>query len=507
MAEQNHQKIIETIGDLSSEIDITSKDISVILAGGHGKRIKSETPKMLHKIWGVPTVFRVVNTVTEGLGNDNKIIVVGIKGDEVAHEIGKRKNTAFVYQKEQRGTGHAIQVAFESFKGKQFNGNIYIFPGDMGLVTTEAVRKFKEEFEHSNFDMMVLTGIYDGRPEDNYYGRVIRMLGKEATGQESGEKIGRVMEIKEHKDILSLRSDYSLDFDGSAYKFTRDELLNIREFNGGVYAFKGDKLREHIMEIDADNVQGEFYLTTLVTIFNGYGLKVGASRVPDNTVIIAFNNRAVLKDMEDIARSRIYGKLKNIITFKDKEDFFLADEVVQQILDLDRREETLDIVIGKGVHLHKGVQLNRGVHIKKNSLLEGNIKLGKNVTIWEGVTLSTYPDQTMRIGQGSEILQGDIVKGNMEIGENCRIESSVNMTGSDDCPTRIGKSVTIKGTSYIFGSVIDDDVWIEHSVIKNKRVEKVLRRDGSIQQIRYYLPQPEGIDSITGLSPKQQRRN
>ncbi|MCD5390865.1 NTP transferase domain-containing protein [candidate division NPL-UPA2 bacterium] len=500
MAEGNHEKITEMIKELSSEVDMSSKDISVILAGGHGKRIKSETPKMLHKIWGVPTVLRVVNTVSEGLNNENKIIVVGIKGDEVAREIGKSKNTAFVYQKEQKGTGHALQVAFESFKGKQFNGNIYVFPADMGLVTAQAVRKFKEEFERSNFDMMVLTGIYDGNPEDNYYGRVIRIPGEDPAGQEIGEKIGRVMEIKEHKDILSLESDYTVDFGACTYKFTRDQLLNIMEFNGGVYAFKGDKLREHIMEIDTDNVQGEFYLTTLVTIFNRYGLTVGASTVEDNSVIIAFNNRAVLKDMEDIARNRIYKKLKNIITFEDKEDFFLADEVVQGILELDRREETLDIVIEKGVHLHKGVRLNRGVHIKKNSALKGNIELGRNVTIWEGVSLSTYPHQTMRIGQGSEILQGNIIKGNLRIGENCRIESSVNITGSDDCPTRIGKNVTIKGTSYIFGSVIDDDVWIEHSVIKNKRVEKVLRRDGSIQKIRYYLPQPEGIDSITDLS-------
>lgn len=496
MAEQNHKKIIETIRQLSSEIDMDSKDISVILAGGHGKRIKSEIPKMLHKIWGVPTVSRVVNIVTEGLDNDNKIIVVGIKGDEVAEEIGKRRNTTFVYQKEQRGTGHALQVALEAFQGKQYNGNIYVFPGDMGLVTAGAVRRFKEEFEHSNFNMMVLTGIYDGRPEDNYYGRVIRISGKEATGRESG---GQVMEIKEHKDILSLKGDYCLNFGGSIYKFTRDQLLNIREFNAGVYAFRGDKLREHIMKIDKNNIQGEFYLTSVVTIFNRHRLTVGASRVRDNTVIIAFNDRAVLKDMEDIARRRVYEKFKNIITFEDKEDFFLADEVVQTIRELDGREKTLDIIIGKGACIHKGVQLAQGVHIKKNSILEGNIELGKNVTIGEGVTLSTYPHQTMRIGPGSEILQGDIIKGNLEIGENCRIESSVRMTGSDDCPIRTGKNVTIKGTTYIFGSIIDDDVWIEHSVIKNKRVGKILRKDGSIQPIRYYLPQPEGINSITDL--------
>lgn len=490
MANNNSEWISKTIGELNSETDLTSKEISVILAAGHGKRIKSETPKMLHKIWGVPTVLRVANVVAEGLNNHNEIIVVGMKGDEVARAIGKRSDTAFVYQKEQKGTGHALQVAFEAFKGKEYNGNIYVFPGDMGLVTTEAVRKFKEEFESSGFDMMVLTALYKGKAENNYYGRVIRVPGKDS---------GKVMEVVEYKDILGLEDNYTVNFNNQRYRFTREELLNIREFNSGVYAFKGDKLREHIKELTADNIQGEFYLPELISIFNRYGLSVGASSTLDHTVVLAFNIKSVWKDMEAIARNRVYDKLKNIITIEDREDFFIADEVVERILDLDRKEGTLDIVIEKGVYLHKEVRLNKGVRIKKNSILEGNIELERNVTIGENVSLSTYPRQTMKIGQGSEILKGDIIKGNLQIGRKCRIESSVNITGSYNCPTRIGNHVTIKGTSYIFGSFIEDDVWIEHSVINNKRVEKVLEEDGSVRPVRYYLPQPEGIESITEL--------
>lgn len=489
----NSQKILKTIRGLSSEIDLASGEIAVILAAGHGKRIKSETPKMLHKIWGVPTVLRVANIVAEGLSKHNEIIVVGMKGDEVAREIGKKPNTAFTYQKEQKGTGHALQVAFETLQGKEYDGNIYVFPGDMGLVTTEAVRKFKEEFESSGFDMMVLTALYKGRAENNYYGRVLRVPGKD---ERSGKDRGNIIEVMEYKDILNLANDHIANFDNRSYRFTREELLNIREFNSGVYAFKGKKLREHIGELTADNIQGEFYLTELISIFNRYGLLVGASSALDHTVVLAFNIKSVWKDMETIARNRVYDKLKNIITIEDREDFFIADEEVERILTLDRKGETLDIVIAKGACLHKGVKLSKGVHIKKNSILEGNIELGRNVTIGENVSLSTYSHQAMKIGPGSEIFKGDIIKGNVQIGNKCRIESSVNITGSDDCPTRIGNYVTIKGTSYIFGSLIEDDVLIEHSVIKNKRVEKVLKKDGSLRPVRYYLPQPEGIDSI-----------
>ncbi|MBK7265416.1 MAG: hypothetical protein IPI12_03565 [Ignavibacteriales bacterium] len=77
---------------------------------------------------------------------------------------------------------------------------------------------------------------------------------------------------------------------------------------------------------------------------------------------------------------------------------------------------------------------------------------------------------------------GDIIKGNITIGENSTIESSVNMTGSDEHPLIIGKNVLIKGTSYVFGSIIEDDIHIEHSVIIKKRVNRQIRKDGAIQK-------------------------
>ena len=127
------------------------------------------------------------------------------------------------------------------------------------------------------------------------------------------------------------------------------------------------------------------------------------------------------------------------------------------------------------------------------------VRFGKNVTVGENVLLSCFPHQVFSIDDDVEILSGDIVKGNIEIGCKARIESSVNMTGSDEYPLRIGKNVLIKGTSYIFGSIIEDDVFIEHSVIIKKHVSRRLKRDGTIQPVRFYLPMPEGIDSVESL--------
>jgi len=216
-------------------------------------------------------------------------------------------------------------------------------------------------------------------------------------------------------------------------------------------------------------------------------------------VLMGFNDKAVLKEMEKVYRQNVYNKIKNIIEIEDPDDFFIHDEVVETILNQDTKGEPLDIHLGKGVYIGKGVDLNYNLTLKRNVVVQGNVIFGKNVTVWENVLLSTFPTQKFKIGNNVEILWGDIIKGNIEIGENTKIESSVNMTGSDEYPLRIGKNVLVKGTSYIFGSIIEDDIHIEHSVLINKRVEKLIKKNGQIQKVQFYLPMPSGIDTISDL--------
>lgn len=498
------EETLKRLQELSSELDYNSDSLAIILAAGHGKRIKSETSKMLHQVWGVPTVVRVSEAARKGLNSPNQIVVVGIKAVEVAEALGKNEHRLFVFQKEQRGTGDAVRTALDAIPQKDFPWNIYIFPGDMGLLDAEAVAHFKEEFLRNPCNMMVLTGIYEGDPRLNYYGRIIRVPERDVEGNSSGENFKNVIEIKEHKDILALNDEepYLVKYKGRTYAFSKNDLIQISEFNTGVYAFKAAGLFKHIQQLKADNVQRELYVTDLISIFSQHGLKVCATVAKDNRSVLGFNVKSVLKEMEEIARERVYEKLKDIITIEDKDDFFIADEVVEQIIEMDRKNAPLDIVIGKGVHIGRNVKLNKGVQIKNHAYLSGNIILGERVRIQENVHISTYEHQTMKIGNNSEIFKGDIIKGNLEIGEDCKIESSVNMTGSDEFPTRIGNNVLIKGTSYIFGSIIEDDIYIEHSVIKCKHVERTLRKDGTVQPIRYVLPLPEGLDSIKDLPHK-----
>jgi len=492
------QQVIDQYCDnLNSDI----KEAVIILAAGHDKRIKSKISKMLHKIWGEPTAVRVHKAAVEGLENPNIVMVVGIKAEDVIKTIGKKSQTTFAYQEFQNGTGDAVRVGMEPLKKINFDGDVYIFPGDMGLLDKETVKKFHQDFKKLNCDMVVMTGIYEGDYRKNYYGRIIRVPHKDKFGNDAGEDFGSVIEIMEQKDILNLNDDkpYEVTYKGKIYSFTKEELLKINEFNAGVYAVKFKALNEHINKIKSDNVQGEIYITDLISIFNQNRLKVKAVSPDDQSVVLGFNVKSVLKEMEAIARAKAYNKLKDIIEIDDPDDFFIADEVIEQILEMDKKGIPLDIKIGKGVHIGKNVKLNYGVELKKNVFVDGNVIFGKNVKVWENALLSTFPHQEFRIGDNVEILWGDIIKGNIIIGDNSRIESSVNMTGSDEYPLRIGKNVLIKGTSYLFGTIVEDDVHIEHSILIKKKVERVVKKDGTVRAVRFYLPMPEGVDSVSDL--------
>jgi len=495
------KEIFELVQEYSSPLNYNSKEAAIILAAGHGKRIKSQKSKMLHEIWGEPTVERVYKACVQSNPDINVIFVVGIKAEEVIKTLGKKNNCAFAYQAEQLGTGHAAQIGLEILDKKKFDGVIYIFPGDMGLIDSDTVKLIREEFNNADLDMLVLTGIFEGDISLNYYGRIVRAKNVDIDGNKCDELAGQVIEIIEYKDILLLPDDkpYIKEFKGKKFLFTKKELLENREFNSGVYAFKSNYLFDLIDKIGNQNAQGEIYITDLIDIFNKNGLKVGATSPKNQYVLLGFNNKSVLAEMEKIARALAYDKLKDIIEIADPEDFFIADEVIDQILELDKKGIPLDIKIGKGVFIGKEVKINYNLELKKNAYANGNIIFGKNVKIWENVHLSCYPNQQFIIGDNVEILWGDIIKGNIIIGDNCRIESSVNMTGSDEHPLRIGKNVHIKGTSYIFGSIIDDDLFIERSVIIKKRVEKITKKNGKIQPIRFYMPMPEGIDAIEDL--------
>jgi bifunctional UDP-N-acetylglucosamine pyrophosphorylase/glucosamine-1-phosphate N-acetyltransferase len=511
MQNNDKKEIVKQIKKLSSGFNPKCKELAIILAAGHGKRIKSQRSKMLHTIWGIPTVERVHNACTKAVKGINSVVVVGIKALDVLNVFGKKSNTSYAYQEEQNGTGHAVQVALKKFEPKAHqplaeknfprDGIVYVLPGDMGLIDAETLKSFRKSFVDSKADMIVLTGIFKGDPKENNYGRILRVKEFDTNGTRSFGDKGKVIEIIEHKDILALPADepYEASYKGSEYSFTREELINNNEYNSGVFAFRYGKLKELIGKLKSENVQKEIYLTDLISLFNEKNYSVAAESPEKDYVVMGFNNKSVLKEMEAIARKNVYEKLKDIIEIEDPDDFFIHEKVVENILTADKKYTALDVVVGKGVHIGKDVDLNFNLQLGKNVFVDGKVLFGKNVSVSQNVHLSCYPGQTLKIGNDVQILWGDIIKGNIVIGDGSRIESSVNMTGSDEYPLRIGKNVLIKGTSYIFGSKIADNLFIEHSILVQKKVRAVKNENGKIQPVRYFVPESEGEGSITNL--------
>jgi bifunctional UDP-N-acetylglucosamine pyrophosphorylase/glucosamine-1-phosphate N-acetyltransferase len=501
MKNNNKNEVIKKVKSLSSRFNSKCKEMAIILAAGHGKRIKSQRSKMLHDIWGVPTVERVYNACAGAVKGINTIVVVGIKAPDVLEVLGKRSSTSYAYQQVQNGTGHAVQVALLNVKRFPPKGIVYVLPGDMGLIDEETISTFRKSFKESHAQMIVLTGIFKGDPKENNYGRILRVKEYDTNEVSSRMDEGKVIEIMEHKDILALPANkpYLAEYKERYYSFTKEELINNREYNSGVFAFRYDKLKELIGELKSDNVQKEIYLTDLISLFNDKEYSVAAVSPEKNYVVMGFNNKSVLKEMESIARKNVYEKLKDIVEIEDPDDFFIDEKVVEDIEKMDNKYPALDITIGKGVHIGRDVKLNLNLSLGKNVFVEGHVVFGKNVSVSHNVHLSCYSEQTLKIGNDVQILWGDIIKGNIVIGDGSRIESSVNMTGSDEFPLKIGENVLIKGTSYIFGSKIANGVTIEHCIIVKKRVRGVKNEKGEVQPVRYFVPKFEGENSLNDI--------
>jgi bifunctional UDP-N-acetylglucosamine pyrophosphorylase/glucosamine-1-phosphate N-acetyltransferase len=493
-------EINELIKHYSAEFDYAKKETAIILAAGHGKRIKSQTSKMLHKIWESPTVERVCNACLNSLQNANVIIVVGIKADEVIRTVGKKNSVIYAYQEEQKGTGHAVQIALEKIDSSKYDGTVYVFPGDMGLIDGATINCFRNSFIQSKSDMIVLTGIFEGPIEDNYYGRIVRVPVNK-NKNEIADKNGNLIEIIEYKDIMNLSNTrpYKVKYKKKEITFKKKALVENREFNSGVFAFKYQPLNQLIEMIGENNIQKEIYLTDLVYLFNRNGYAVSAISPKEQYVLMGFNNKSVLKEMDAMARKLIYDKLKDIIEIDDPDDFFIDESVVNDMMESDNKGIPLDIRIGKGVYIGKGVKLNFNISIMKNVFINGAINFGKNIVIRENTQISCFYGQKIEIGDNTEIFGGNIIKGNVKIGKHSMIESGVRITGSDDYPVIIGDNVTIKGITYIFGSLIEDHIHLEHSVIIRKNVTKPRNSKQDIYKVRYYLPEAEGIDAIKNL--------
>ena len=172
---------------------------ALILAAGQGKRIKSDLPKVLHKVCGKEMVNHVIDTLRKSKIEDINVIVG--KGAELVKSNTSSRNVSYSLQEEQLGTGHAVKCAMEFLKDK--SGTVAVFNGDAPLIKEDTIVKLFKIHEENNNSATILTSILD---DASGYGRIIR----------NGDE---VLKIVEHKDC-------------------NEEELKVKEINSGIYCFE-----------------------------------------------------------------------------------------------------------------------------------------------------------------------------------------------------------------------------------------------------------------------------
>ena len=230
----------------------------IILAAGQGTRMKSASPKVMHKLAGIPMLEHVYNRSLE-LGAEDIHIVYG-HGGEHLHDYCSDFDVEWVLQDQQLGTAHAVQQASPHIDDDHIALILY---GDVPLIKSNTLKVLIDSVAADAISLLTVD------LQDPYgYGRIVR---------DNGE----VVAIVEHKEAT-------------------DEQKNITEVNTGILAIQSGYLKKCLNKIDNNNVQGEYYLTDIIELAVKDGKKIMTSQ-PDNTYEVeGVNDRKQLAKLERI---------------------------------------------------------------------------------------------------------------------------------------------------------------------------------------------------------------
>lgn len=350
---------------------------AVILAAGKGTRMKSELPKVLHKVCGRPMLDYVIEALNNA-GIENIVIVVGHRGDMVAENLPVTVST--VNQHPQLGTAHALLQTKEKLEG--FNGSVLVVGGDTPLITPSSLKNLLEYHENIKAKATVLTA---DLAEPGNYGRVIR------------ESTGKVLKIVEQRDA-------------------GQEELAVSEINTGIYTFSGEGLFDALLEIKNNNAQKEYYLTDLIEKYVKAGLPVAATKIKDPGEILGINDRCQLAEVESIMRRRILTDLMlSGVTVVDPKNTFV-DRGVEIGQDTTILPFTIvegksyvgpNCTIGPGTHL-LDVQVGAGALIKNSIIMESTIGDNCNIGPFAYIRPGCVLEQGVKVGDFVELKKAKI---------------------------------------------------------------------------------------------------
>lgn len=392
---------------------------AVILAAGQGTRMKSKLYKVLHPVMGRPMVQHVMNQI-KTVSLDKIVTIVGFGADTVIDKIGEQSE--FVVQKEQLGTGHAVQQAEEALKDKE--GTTIVVCGDTPLITDKTYQELFDHHEKENAKATILTTKVENPAG---YGRVIRNNANE------------VERIVEHKDASEAE-------------------LAVDEINTGTYCFDNQVLFQALKEVSNDNVQGEYYLPDVIEILRNSGAKVSAFLTPNDEETLGINDRVALAQAEKVMKKRINEThMRNGVTIIDPDNTYIGP----------------DVIIEQDVLIHPGSIITGDTLIKSDAEIGphteiANCAVGEETVIRQSVATDSQIGARVKIGPYAHIRPQASIGNEAKVGNFVEVKKSV-----------IGEKSKVSHLSYIGDTEIGTNVNVGCGTItvnydgKNKYLTKI----------------------------------
>jgi bifunctional UDP-N-acetylglucosamine pyrophosphorylase/glucosamine-1-phosphate N-acetyltransferase len=350
--------------------------MSVILAAGEGKRMRSKNSKVINKVCG-KTLIEWVCKAVEDAGITENIVVVGHRADQVRECLGNR--VRYAVQEQQLGTGHAVMQAEEYLRDK--DGYVLVLCGDTPLVTSETISEAIKYHKENGCSATVITAEF---PDPTGYGRVVR------------DKNGSVIKIIEQKDAT-------------------DQEKRINEINSGMYCFTIEHLVNALHKLDNNNAQKEYYLTDTLEILLNDGFKVGAVRIEDRNEIIGINDRVQLYQASKIMKKKILEKhMKQGVTIIDPETTHIDAEAIIG----------MDTIIYPGTIIEGITSIGEDCVIGPNSRLISS-SIGNGVEFANSIALESLIDDGAKIGPFAYLRPGSKIGKKVKIGDFVEVKNSV----------------------------------------------------------------------------------
>jgi len=372
------KRVIESQG----EKGIMKRLAVIILAAGKGKRMKSQRVKILHLLSGSPMLSYTLD-LARGLKAKRIVVVIGHQSEEVENTFHE-EGIDFCLQGKQLGTGDAVKCTQSVLKN--FSGTVLILCGDAPLIKPETIKRLIQLHDSSRSKVSLLT---TRMRNPAGYGRVVR------------DKKGRVSRIVEEKDA-------------------KEAEKRISEINTGIYCMEADFLFKTLPKIKRENVQGEYYLTDVVSMAVKERKKVSALVVDDPDEVMGINDRIDLAKADLIMRQRINNELMKegvtiidpTVTYIDREVKIGRDTVIYPNCIIKG-----STVIGEGCLIESGStivdsEIGNGVVVRSCSVItESRVKDRVQVGPFAHLRPETQLEEGVKIGNFVEVKKSTIGKG------------------------------------------------------------------------------------------------